>query len=120
MIVVALALYLWGVHRNNVLHPRHRWSVGKTVAFVGALFTTGVAIFSFVGVYDGELFWDHMVQHLLLIMVAAPLFADLLADRPDLARHERHRPPRRHRGAALAASPSSSSTPRSPSCSTPC
>ncbi len=75
MIVVALALYLWGVHRNNVLHPRHRWSVGKTVAFVGALFTTGVAIFSFVGVYDGELFWDHMVQHLLLIMVAAPLFA---------------------------------------------
>jgi putative copper resistance protein D len=26
-------------------------------------------------VYDSELFWDHMVQHLLLIMVAAPLFA---------------------------------------------
>ena len=75
MILVALALYLWGVRRNNALHPRHRWSVGKTVAFIGALFTTGVAIFSFVGVYDGELFWDHMVQHLLLIMVAAPLFA---------------------------------------------
>ena len=37
--------------------------------------TTGVSIFSFIGVYDGELFWDHMVQHLLLIMVAAPLFA---------------------------------------------
>ena len=63
------------VRRNNALHPRHRWSVGKTVAFIGALTTTGVAIFSFVGVYDGELFWDHMVQHLLLIMVAAPLFA---------------------------------------------
>jgi len=75
MIVVALALYLWGVHRNNVLHPRHRWSVGKTAAFVGALFTTGIAIFSFIGVYDGELFWDHLIQHLLLIMVAAPLFA---------------------------------------------
>jgi putative copper resistance protein D len=75
MILVALVLYLWGVRRNNVLHPRHPWSVGKTVAFFGALFTTGVAIFSFVGVYDGELFWDHMVQHLLLIMVAAPLFA---------------------------------------------
>jgi cytochrome c oxidase assembly factor CtaG len=75
MIVIALALYLWGVHRNNVLHPRHPWSAGKTVAFVGALVTTGIAIFSFIGVYDGELFWDHMVQHLLLIMVAAPLFA---------------------------------------------
>ena len=75
MIAVALALYLWGVRRNNVLHPRHRWAVGKTVAFLGALITTGIAIFSFVGVYDGELFWDHMVQHILLIMVAAPLFA---------------------------------------------
>ncbi len=75
MIVAALVLYLWGVRRNNALHPRHPWSVGKTVAWIGALFTTGVAIFSFVGVYDGELFWDHMVQHLILIMVAAPLFA---------------------------------------------
>ena len=75
MIVAALALYLWGVRRNNALHPRHPWSTGKTVAFVGALFTTAVAIFSSIGVYDGELFWDHMVQHLLFIMVAAPLFA---------------------------------------------
>ena len=75
LIVAALALYLWGVKRNNALHPRHPWSVGKTAAWVGALFTTSLSIFSFVGVYDGELFWVHMVQHLLLIMVAAPLFA---------------------------------------------
>ena len=75
MIVAALLLYLWGVRRNNALHPRHPWSVGKTIAWIGALTTTAFAIFSFVGVYDGELFWDHMVQHLLFIMVAAPLFA---------------------------------------------
>jgi cytochrome c oxidase assembly factor CtaG len=75
MIVVALVLYLWAVKRNNALHPRHPWSVGKTVAWIGALFCTAVAIFSFIGVYDGELFWDHMIQHLLLIMLAAPLFA---------------------------------------------
>ena len=37
MIVVALALYLWGVRRNNALHPRHPWSVGKTAAWIGAL-----------------------------------------------------------------------------------
>ena len=83
MILVALVLYLWAVKRNNTLHPRHPWSVGKTVAWLGALLTTGVAIFSFVGVYDGELFWDHMVQHLILIMVAAPLFA--IASPLDLA-----------------------------------
>jgi cytochrome c oxidase assembly factor CtaG len=75
LIVVALGLYLWGVRRNNALHPRHRWPVGKTIAWVAALFTTGIAIFSFIGVYDTELFWDHMIQHLVLIMVAAPLFA---------------------------------------------
>jgi putative copper resistance protein D len=72
---VALVLYLWGVVRNNRLYPRHRWSVGRTVAWVAALVVTMIAVGSFVGVYDGELFWDHMVQHLLLIMVAAALFA---------------------------------------------
>ena len=75
LIVGALALYVWGVRRNNAFHPRHLWPAGKTVAFVAALFTTAACVFSFVGVYDSELFWDHMVQHLLLIMVAAPLFA---------------------------------------------
>jgi cytochrome c oxidase assembly factor CtaG len=75
MIVVALVVYLWAVRRNNALYPRHPWSALKTAAWIGALVTTGIAIFSFIGVYDGELFWDHMVQHLLLIMVAAPLFA---------------------------------------------
>jgi len=83
LIVGAIALYLWGVRRNNALHPRHRWSVGKTAAWFGANLTTALAIFSFVGVYDGELFWDHMVQHLMLIMVAAPLYA--IASPLDLA-----------------------------------
>ncbi len=75
LIVAALVLYLWGVRRNNALHPRHPWSAGRTAAWIGALVTTGISVFTFVGVYDTELFWDHMVQHLLLIMVAAPLFA---------------------------------------------
>jgi len=75
MILGALALYLWGVQRVNRLQPRHPWSRLKTAAFIGGLATTALSIFSFIGVYDQELFWDHMVQHLLLIMVAAPLFA---------------------------------------------
>ena len=33
------------------------------------------AIELFVGVYDDSLFYDHMIQHLLLVMVAAPLIA---------------------------------------------
>ncbi len=75
MVLAALALYLWGVRRANRRRPRHPWSALRTAAFIGGLVSTGIAIFSFIGVYDGDLFWDHMVQHLLLIMVAAPLFA---------------------------------------------
>jgi cytochrome c oxidase assembly factor CtaG len=75
MILGALALYLWGVRRVNRLRPRHPWSTLKTAAFIGGLVTTAISIFTFIGVYDQELFWDHMVQHLLMIMVAAPLFA---------------------------------------------
>jgi cytochrome c oxidase assembly factor CtaG len=75
LILVALALYLRGVRRANALRPRHPWSSLKTSAFVGGLVTTAISVFSFIGVYQQELFWDHMVQHLLLIMVAAPLFA---------------------------------------------
>jgi cytochrome c oxidase assembly factor CtaG len=75
LILGALALYLWGVKRANRLRPRHPWSSLKTAALIGALVTTAISVFTFIGVYDGELFWVHMVQHLLLIMVAAPLFA---------------------------------------------
>jgi len=74
MILVALALYLWGVRRVNERYPRHPWSKGKTAAFVTALVVTGLAVFTFIGVYQQELFYDHMIQHLMLIMVAAPLF----------------------------------------------
>ncbi len=75
MIVGAGTLYLWGIRRNNRLHPRHLWSVRRTSAFFGGLFLTALSVGSFIGVYDQTLFWDHMAQHLLLVMVAAPLFA---------------------------------------------
>ncbi len=70
-------------------------------AFIAGLISVGLAIFSFIGVYDGELFWDHMVQHLLLIMVAAPLFAIASPSGAGLARHLRYTPPRRDRGVAV-------------------
>jgi cytochrome c oxidase assembly factor CtaG len=75
LILGALALYVGGVQRSNRLHPRHPWSSTRTAAFLGGLVTTAISVFSFIGVYQQELFWDHMVQHLILIMVAAPLFA---------------------------------------------
>jgi cytochrome c oxidase assembly factor CtaG len=75
LILGAAALYLWGVWRVNRLQPRHPWSGWRTTGFLSALVVTALSIDSFIGVYDDTLFWDHMVQHLMLVMVAAPLFA---------------------------------------------
>jgi cytochrome c oxidase assembly factor CtaG len=72
---VAIATYAWGVFRNNRLHPHHRWPVWRTAAFVAASVLTGAATTGFLEVYSTVLFWDHMVQHLVLIMVCAVLFA---------------------------------------------
>lgn len=75
LIVVAGALYLWGVKRVNGLQPRHPWSGWRTASFLGGLVVMLLAVDSFIGVYDQTLFWVHMVQHLMLIMITAPLLA---------------------------------------------
>src|SRR5579864_422244 len=69
------AFYLWGVWRARRLHPESPWSTRRTAAFVAAMVVTFLAIELFIRVYDDVLFYDHMIQHLLLIMVAAPLIA---------------------------------------------
>jgi putative copper resistance protein D len=72
-LLVAAALYLWGVWRVRRDHPARPWPVRSTAAWVAGLLTVYVAVGSFVGTYDDTLFSVHMVQHLLLIMVAPPL-----------------------------------------------
>ena len=71
----AAALYVWGVVRVNRMEPGRPWSVKRTAAFLGAIVLVFVAIELVVGVYDDTLFYDHMIQHLMLIMLAAPLIA---------------------------------------------
>jgi putative membrane protein len=69
LLVGAAALYAWGVRRTQ------SWPSVRSVCFGLGLLVTFIATQTFIGVYDMEYFSDHMVQHLLLIMVAAPLFA---------------------------------------------
>ncbi len=75
LIAGALALYLWGAWRVGRVHPGDPWPTRRTASFAAAMVVNFVAIELFVGVYDDSLFYDHMIQHLLLIMVAAPLIA---------------------------------------------
>jgi len=71
--VLLAALYLWGVFRVRKRHPRRPWPLGRTVLFFLGLLVINLATQSGVGTYDDTLFWDHMIQHLMLIMIAPPL-----------------------------------------------
>src|SRR5581483_9032112 len=71
--VVAAGLYLWGVYRVWRKHPVRPWPWWRTALFLAGIGTIVIATQSGVGSYDDVLFWDHMVQHLLLLMVAPPL-----------------------------------------------
>lgn len=62
-------LSLGVVGRRPAMRP---WQV---LAFYAGLLTVVIALESPIDGYNGELFWAHMLQHLLLIMVAAPLLA---------------------------------------------
>jgi putative copper resistance protein D len=70
--VIAAGLYL---HRAYRTLPKQgeRWPAWRTVSFLGALVVLVVTVQSSIDVYGHELFWLHMVEHLLLIMVVPVL-----------------------------------------------
>jgi len=65
--------YLWGALRVRRRHPRRPWPLRRTLPFLLGLLVINIATQSGIGTYDDTLFWDHMIQHLMLIMVAPPL-----------------------------------------------
>jgi cytochrome c oxidase assembly factor CtaG len=72
-VVAAAALYGWGVLRVARRHRARPWPAWRTGMFMGGLAMVVIATQSGIGAYDDLLFYDHMVQHLILIMVAPPL-----------------------------------------------
>jgi cytochrome c oxidase assembly factor CtaG len=78
-VLIAAGLYLWGALRVRRRHPARPWPAWRTGMFLGGLAVIVLATESGIGTYDDALFWDHMVQHLMLIMVAPPL---LIAGQP--------------------------------------
>ena len=74
-IAVALLLWRWAVRRVNGVHPGNRVPRSRTVAFVAGMAAIAMALLSGIDRYDTSLFSVHMVQHVLLTLVAAPLIA---------------------------------------------
>jgi cytochrome c oxidase assembly factor CtaG len=79
VVVVLAGLYGWGVVRVARRHPARPWPAWRTVMFGGGLLVIVLATQSGIGRYDDVLFYDHMIQHLMLLMVAPPL---LIAGQP--------------------------------------
>lgn len=73
-LVVAAGLYIRGWRRlrrrgrgGRILKPWRAW------CYAAGLGTVAIALLSPIGTFDSMFFFMHMTQHLLLIMVAAPL-----------------------------------------------
>ena len=78
-VIVAAVIYLVGVVVVKRRHPKGQWPIRWTVSFLAGNAVIVIATQSSLGAYDDVLFWIHMVQHVLLLMVAPPL---LLLGRP--------------------------------------
>ena len=74
-LVIAGLLYIEAVRSIDAAHPGNRWPTRRTAAFVIALLAIGLALLSPVDTLSDDLLTVHMVQHLLLVAIAAPLFA---------------------------------------------
>ena len=74
LVLVPAALYLYGVSRLRARGDA--WPLGRTLSFLlGGLGTIAVATMSGLAAYDESLFAVHMVQHMLLAMVATVFLA---------------------------------------------
>jgi cytochrome c oxidase assembly factor CtaG len=72
LLLAVAALYLRGWLRLRIELPL-KYTTGTLIAFAGGLLAVLLALASPVDVFGGLLLEAHMIQHLLLIMVAPPL-----------------------------------------------
>ncbi|HYH93293.1 MAG TPA: cytochrome c oxidase assembly protein [Candidatus Saccharimonadales bacterium] len=74
-LAVAAGWWWWAVRRVDAAHPGNPVPRSRSVAFGLGLLAIAFALLSGIERYDTTLFSVHMVQHVLLVLVAAPLLA---------------------------------------------
>jgi putative membrane protein len=62
-----------GLYLSGVARVRRRWPLRRTLFFLAGIAFVLLALQSGLGAYDARMLTAHMVQHILLTMVAAPL-----------------------------------------------
>lgn len=74
LLTVAL-LYRWAAARVSRAHAANPWPRWRAWCWYAGLLVLLLALASPIGTYDTTLFSVHMVQHLLMTLIAAPLLA---------------------------------------------
>ena len=72
-LVLALVAYLAAARAVSRRHPSQTWPLRHTFFFVAGLTLILLVTLGPVGAYDDDFFWAHMTQHIVLMMLAAPL-----------------------------------------------
>lgn len=72
-LVGAVAVYLAAARSVTRRHPTQPWRAHHSAFFVGGVAVVMVATLGPFGSLDDTFFWAHMTQHILLMMLAAPL-----------------------------------------------
>ncbi|MCW2523556.1 MAG: putative copper resistance protein [Frankiales bacterium] len=65
--------YLWCCRIVSRSHPSQRWPVCDLACFLAGLASIWLVLIGPIGCYDDTFFWSHMVQHMVLMMLAGPL-----------------------------------------------
>ena len=100
-LVIVLAILFWLGDRRTLTPARariaRRW---QSASFYAGLAVLAIALGSPLDILSEQLFWAHMVQHVLLLVVAAPL---IVLSRPWIACGARCRSARAARSRAASA-----------------
>ena len=67
------AAYAWGYRRFRRTAGRFRFSLWHPAAFTAGIFLMVLSLVSPIDTYSDDLFWVHMIQHVLIVMLIAPL-----------------------------------------------
>lgn len=72
-VLASIVAYVWAARSVSRRHPLQPWPTWPTVSFVAGMAILLYVTAGSVGAYDDEFFWAHMVQHIVLMMLVAPL-----------------------------------------------
>jgi cytochrome c oxidase assembly factor CtaG len=73
LIFLSVFLYGWAYRRLRALSAGFIFSRWHPIAFTSGMFFLLIVLVSPIDTYSDDLFWVHMVQHMVIVMLVAPL-----------------------------------------------